>query len=64
MAKTITKKILAPAAGHPDVTVGEEVCVRPDLVLAYDWPGGNDVIFHEMKATFAPRRCPNRSASV
>lgn len=49
MGKTITEKILARASGLAEVTAGQEVLATPDFVLAYDWPGQTDVMFHEMR---------------
>lgn len=52
MGKTVTEKILARAAGLPAVSAGQEIRVKPDYVLAYDWPGQTDVIFREIQERF------------
>jgi 3-isopropylmalate/(R)-2-methylmalate dehydratase large subunit len=49
MGLTITEKIIARAAGLPVVNAGEEVMVKPDFVLAYDFPGYTNVYFKQMK---------------
>jgi len=56
MGKTLTEKILARAAGLPEVTAGQEIAARPDYVLAYDWPGQTDVIFREIREGFGIER--------
>jgi len=56
MGKTITEKILARAAGLPEVSAGQEIAARPDYVLAYDWPGQTDVIFREIRESFGVDR--------
>jgi 3-isopropylmalate/(R)-2-methylmalate dehydratase large subunit len=52
MAQTIAEKILARAAGKAEVHAGEEIIVRPDYVIAYDFPGYTDVFFKESKEEF------------
>ena len=56
MGKTITEKILARAAGLSEVSAGQEIRAKPDFVLAYDFPGQTDAIFHEMKHGFGIER--------
>lgn len=48
MGYTITEKIMARAAGVASVQAGDEVLVRPDFVLAYDFPGYTDSYFAQM----------------
>lgn len=52
MGFTITEKILARVAQRSAVHAGDEVLVRPDFVIAYDFPGYTDVIFKQMKDDF------------
>lgn len=52
MGKTIAEKILARAAGLKEVTAGDEIAVKPDFVIAYDFPGYTDVIFRQMEEEF------------
>jgi 3-isopropylmalate/(R)-2-methylmalate dehydratase large subunit len=52
MGSTITEKILARASGLPIVRAGDEVSVKPDFVLAYDFPGYTDTYFKQMKEEF------------
>ncbi|HEY3598342.1 MAG TPA: aconitase family protein [Paraburkholderia sp.] len=52
MGYTITEKILARAAGRSAVKAGEEIMVKPDFVLAYDFPGYTNVYFTQMKNEF------------
>jgi 3-isopropylmalate/(R)-2-methylmalate dehydratase large subunit len=52
MGYTITEKILARAAGLPQVRAGDEVMAKPDFVLSYDFPGYTDVVFKQMKEDF------------
>ncbi|SAK88893.1 isopropylmalate isomerase large subunit [Caballeronia hypogeia] len=52
MAQTIAEKILARAAGKAEVHAGEEIIVRPDYVIAYDFPGYTDVFFKESREEF------------
>ncbi|SOE92622.1 3-isopropylmalate/(R)-2-methylmalate dehydratase large subunit [Burkholderia sp. D7] len=49
MGYTITEKILARAAGLPAVRAGDDIVVKPDFVLAYDFPGYTDSYFSQMK---------------
>lgn len=49
MGYTITEKILARAAGLPVVRAGDEISVKPDFILAYDFPGYTDNYFSQMK---------------
>lgn len=52
MPHTIAEKILARAAGLDSVRPGDEILVRPDFVIAYDFPGYTDVFFKEAKEEF------------
>jgi 3-isopropylmalate/(R)-2-methylmalate dehydratase large subunit len=49
MGSTITEKIIARAAGLSSVSPGDEVMVKPDFVLAYDFPGYTNVYFRQLK---------------
>ncbi|CAB3766930.1 3-isopropylmalate dehydratase large subunit [Paraburkholderia humisilvae] len=49
MGFTITEKIMARASGRAAVKAGDEVMVKPDYVLAYDFPGYTNVYFRQMK---------------
>ncbi|OUL78170.1 3-isopropylmalate dehydratase large subunit [Paraburkholderia hospita] len=49
MGFTITEKIIARAAGLTSVNPGDEVLVKPDFVLAYDFPGYTNVYFKQLK---------------
>ncbi|MBN3845918.1 3-isopropylmalate dehydratase [Paraburkholderia sp. Ac-20342] len=49
MGSTITEKIMARAAGLDSVAPGDEVMVKPDFVLAYDFPGYTNVYFSQLK---------------
>ncbi|KAJ1683796.1 hypothetical protein LUZ63_020941 [Rhynchospora breviuscula] len=53
MPSTITEKILARAAGRDEVHAGENLPVRPDRMMAYDFPGYTDVMFRQMYDDFA-----------
>ena len=44
MSHTISEKIIASAAGKKDVTPGEIVYVKPELVMSYEWPGQDGLI--------------------
>lgn len=52
MGYTIAEKILARASGRDIVRAGDELHVKPDFVIAYDFPGYTDVIFRQMKEEF------------
>ncbi len=52
MGYTIAEKILARAAGLDAVRAGDEIKVKPDFVVAYDFPGYTDVIFKQMEEEF------------
>jgi 3-isopropylmalate/(R)-2-methylmalate dehydratase large subunit len=52
LGHTIAEKILARAAGLEAVHAGQEIEVRPDFVIAYDFPGYTDVIFKQMEEEF------------
>ncbi|CAM3939109.1 hypothetical protein [Bordetella muralis] len=56
MGHTITEKILARAAALPAVSVGDEIMVKPDFVLAYDFPGYTDVYFKQIKVISGSRK--------
>ncbi|MCR9125654.1 MAG: aconitase family protein [Rhodobacteraceae bacterium] len=64
MGQTIAEKILARAAGRDRVSAGEDIRVKPDYVIAYDFPGYTDVIFRQMKEEFGIDRVaePDRFA--
>lgn len=64
MGSTITEKILARASGQPQVRPGDNLRVRPDFVVSYDFPGYTDVIFKQMKEEFGMSgvRDPSRYA--
>lgn len=55
MGATITEKILARAAGKDRVHAGDSVPVRPDYMVAYDFPGYTDVMFRQMHDDFGIR---------
>ncbi|MGW0894521.1 3-isopropylmalate dehydratase large subunit [Saccharopolyspora sp. NPDC002578] len=55
MPSTITEKILARAAGVASVKAGENLPVRPDHMIAYDFPGYTDVMFRQMHDDFGIR---------
>ena len=52
MGQTITEKILARCCGRDTVRPGDEILVKPDFVIAYDFPGYTDVFFREAKEEF------------
>lgn len=52
MGYTLAEKVLARASGGAPVKAGQDVEVKPDFVLAYDFPGYTDVIFKQMKEEF------------
>jgi 3-isopropylmalate/(R)-2-methylmalate dehydratase large subunit len=52
LGHTIAEKILARAAGLGTVHAGQEIEVKPDYVIAYDFPGYTDVIFKQMEEEF------------
>ncbi|WP_299055807.1 aconitase family protein [uncultured Nocardioides sp.] len=52
MPSTIVEKILARTAGREQVTAGENLPVRPDRMMAYDFPGYTDVMFRQMHDDF------------
>ena len=56
MGYTIAEKILARASGLENVRAGDELRVRPDFVIAYDFPGYTDVIFRQMEDEFGIER--------
>lgn len=44
MSHTISEKIIASAAGRKDVSPGETVYVKPELIMSYEWPGQDGLI--------------------
>lgn len=52
---TIAEKILARAAGVGSVAAGDNLPVRPDYMIAYDFPGYTDVMFRQMHDDFGLR---------
>jgi 3-isopropylmalate/(R)-2-methylmalate dehydratase large subunit len=64
LGSTITEKILARASGQALVRPGDNLRVRPDFVVSYDFPGYTDVIFKQMKEEFGMSgvRDPSRYA--
>ena len=59
MPSTITEKILARAAGVATARAGDELMVKPDFILAYDFPGYTDVYFKKMKEDFGIKVVPD-----
>ncbi len=53
---TIAEKIYAQAAGLEKVRPGDEIMVKPDYVMAYDFPGYTDRIEKQMKEEFGIKR--------
>ena len=49
MGYTLTEKIFARAAGLPALHAGDELMVRPDFVLAYDFSMTTTMFFLQMK---------------
>jgi len=64
LGSTIAEKILARASGLSLVRPGDNLKVRPDFVVSYDFPGYTDVIFKQMKEEFGLNgvRDPSRYA--
>ncbi|WP_338749511.1 3-isopropylmalate dehydratase large subunit [Janibacter alittae] len=52
MGQTITQKILSRAGSVDAAQVGENYPVRPDYMVAYDFPGYTDRFFRQMKEDF------------
>ncbi len=52
MGYTLAEKVLGRASGGSPVKAGTDIEVKPDFVLAYDFPGYTDVIFKQMKEEF------------
>ena len=52
MGQTITQKILARVGDRDAVTPGENYPVRPDYMIAYDFPGYTDRFFKQMREDF------------
>ncbi|NYD59533.1 3-isopropylmalate/(R)-2-methylmalate dehydratase large subunit [Nocardioides marinisabuli] len=52
MGQTITQKILARVAEREHVGPGENHAVRPDYMIAYDFPGYTDRFFRQMEEDF------------
>lgn len=52
MGQTITQKILARVAEEKSVEAGENHFVKPDYMVAYDFPGYTDRFFKQMKDDF------------
>ena len=49
MGHTLTEKVFARAAGLAVVNAGDEVSVRPDFVLAYEYPMTTSMFFRQMR---------------
>lgn len=64
MGMTITEKIYARAAGLDKVTSGDEVMVKPDYIMAYDFPGYTDRIEQVMKEEFGIKKVPDPSRFI
>ena len=58
MGKTMVEKILARASGQASVSAGDDVRVRPDFVLAYDFPGYTNVMFKQVRDEFGVKQLP------
>lgn len=56
MGSTITEKILARAGGLDVVSPGQNVPIRPDFMIAYDYPGYTDLMFRQMRDDFGITR--------
>ena len=52
MGMTITEKIMARAAGEDSVEAGVSLRVKPDFIVAYDFPGYTDTMFAQMEQEF------------
>lgn len=56
--KTMVEKILSRISGGKVVSAGDEVQIRPDFVMAYDFPGYTDVIFSAVRDKFGLTELP------
>ena len=56
--KTMVEKIMARISGGAPVSAGDEVRIRPDFVMAYDFPGYTDVIFRTVEEKFGLTELP------
>lgn len=52
MGQTLVEKILAGASGKNMVKPGEDILAKPDLIIAYDFPGYTDLFFRQLKEEF------------
>jgi 3-isopropylmalate/(R)-2-methylmalate dehydratase large subunit len=55
LGATATEKILARVSGRPRVVAGDEVSVRPDRIMTYDWPGWTSRFIEQQEADFGGR---------
>ena len=55
---TMVEKILARTAGKADARAGDELRVRPDFILAYDFPGYTNIIFNQVREQFGRKALP------
>lgn len=56
--KTMVEKIISRISGGAPVSAGDEVRIRPDFVMAYDFPGYTDVIFRTVEEQFGLTELP------
>ncbi|KAJ30976.1 aconitase family protein [Sulfitobacter pontiacus] len=62
--KTMVEKIMSRISGGSPVKAGDELKIRPDFVMAYDFPGYTDVIFKTVKEKFGLTELPAKERFV
>lgn len=56
MGQTVTEKIFARTSGKDNAKAGDELLVKPDFVICYDFPGYSDMFFDTMEKEFGIKK--------
>lgn len=56
MGQTLTEKIFARTSGKDTAKAGDELLVKPDFVICYDFPGYSDMFFDTMENEFGIKK--------
>ena len=56
MGQTLTEKIFARTSGKDSAKAGDELLVKPDFVICYDFPGYSDMFFDTMEQEYGIKK--------
>ena len=59
MPQTMVQKVFARTAGGTEARVGMELLIRPDRIMAYEWPGYLEKYIRQLEDRFGVQQVPD-----